>query len=139
MLIEHADEALEHLPTGTGDLAQRDLGRELSAEVALLVGDRVGVDTVEELRQDLQFLCQAHLELPRGGLRSGLDAAQELLGDADLVAQLGERQVVEQAGQSQIAPDEPGVHRTASAAASPSSRRLGPICGLPTGTVGASG
>jgi len=40
VLVQHTHQPLEHLATSARDLAQRDLGGQLSPEVALLVDDR---------------------------------------------------------------------------------------------------
>ncbi len=71
-------------------MALGDLGRQLTAKVALLVGDRVGVDFAEELRQHLKRIGQHCLQLGGDGLRARLEAAQVLLGHTDLLAQVRE-------------------------------------------------
>ncbi len=49
MFIEYADQALEHFTLCVRHLPQRDLGRQLTAKVALLIGDRMRIDLAEEL------------------------------------------------------------------------------------------
>ena len=90
MFVEHAHEALEHLTTGPSDLALGHLGRKLPTKMALLIGNWVSVDLMEEFRLHMQRIGQNLFQMSRDRFCSCLDAAQILLGHTDLLSQVRE-------------------------------------------------
>ena len=131
VLIEYANEALEHLAARSRSQTQRHLGRQLPTKMALLISDRIRIDLIEELRQDIKRLCKPCFQVGRNGLGAVLDPTEKLLGHTDLRPQVRERQIVKEADESKVGADE-FAHRKASEAVSPSSRRFGPTLGLST-------
>ena len=70
--------------------------------MALLFGDRVRIEFVEELRQHFQLLGKGSFELRSNRICAGLDATQELFGHANSLAKIGERETVKQANQTEV-------------------------------------
>jgi hypothetical protein len=56
VLIQHTHQALEHFAARARDLTQHNLGRQLPTKVALLIGNRIRIEVIEEFGQDIQFL-----------------------------------------------------------------------------------
>ena len=88
MLIQHTHQALKHFASSTGDLAQHHLGRQLSAKVALFIGNRIWVEVIEKLRQDVQFFGERNLKLSGNCFGACLHATEELLRHTDPLSQI---------------------------------------------------
>jgi hypothetical protein len=93
--IEHADQALEHLTSGARVLAQRHLGGELLPEMALLLGERHRFHLAQELGKHAELVHECDFQRIGDRLDARLHPAQELLGAAQPLAEIRQRQAME--------------------------------------------